>query len=77
MFIRNLKKSQKNGKNTSQIGNSIFNIKLIINLHHGKSNFNSVIQNILAHGWISPQPGFQVLSKGVKPYFQYHTKNKS
>ena len=43
MFIRNLKKSQKNGKNTSQIGNSIFNIKLIINLHHGKSNFNSVI----------------------------------
>ena len=32
------------------------------------------IQNILAHGWISPQPGFQVLSEGVKPYFEYHTK---
>ena len=35
------------------------------------------IQNIFAHSWLSPQPGFQVLSKGVKPYFQYHTKNKS
>lgn len=34
------------------------------------------IQNIFAHSWLSPQPGFQVLSKGVKPYFQYHTKNR-
>lgn len=32
------------------------------------------IQNIFAHSWISPQPGFEVLLKGIKPYFQYHTK---
>ena len=35
------------------------------------------IQNILAHDWLSPQPGFEVLSSGIKPYFQYYTKNKS
>ena len=34
------------------------------------------IQNIFAHSWLSPQPGFQVLSKGVKPYFQYQTYNQ-
>ena len=33
------------------------------------------IQNVAAHTWLSPQPGFQVLSGGVKPYFQYQTKN--
>ena len=69
MFIRNLKKSQKNGKSIKQIGN----YKIGTNSEHVRH----AIQNILAHGWISPQPGFQVLSKGVKPYFQYHTKNKS
>ncbi|WP_417430975.1 polymorphic toxin type 23 domain-containing protein [Halpernia sp.] len=34
------------------------------------------IQNVLAHQWISPQPGFQVLSGGMKSYFQYQTRNK-
>ncbi|MDQ1805749.1 polymorphic toxin type 23 domain-containing protein, partial [Chryseobacterium sp. CKR4-1] len=34
------------------------------------------IQNILAHDWISAQPGFEVLSKGINPYFQYQTRNK-
>lgn len=33
------------------------------------------IQNILAHDWISAQPGFEVLSSGIKPYFQYQTIN--
>ena len=33
------------------------------------------IQNILAHTKLSPQPGFEVLSGGVKPYFQYQTRN--
>ncbi|MCP1300224.1 polymorphic toxin type 23 domain-containing protein [Chryseobacterium sp. S0630] len=33
------------------------------------------IQNIGAHSIISPQPGFEVLSGGVKPYFQYQTIN--
>jgi hypothetical protein len=33
------------------------------------------IQNIGAHGIISPQPGFEVLSGGIKPYFQYQTIN--
>ena len=34
------------------------------------------IQNILAHTWLSPQPGFEVLSGGIKPFFQYQTRNK-
>ena len=34
------------------------------------------IQNILAHDWLSPQPGFEVLSSGIKPYFQYQTRNQ-
>ena len=34
------------------------------------------IQNILAHDWLSPQPGFEVLSSGKKPYFQYQTRNQ-
>ena len=34
------------------------------------------IQNILAHGELSPQPGLLVLSTQIKAYFQYHTKNK-
>lgn len=34
------------------------------------------IQNVLAHKWISPQPGFQVLSLGINPYLQYQTRNK-
>lgn len=34
------------------------------------------IQNILAHGKLSPQPGLLVLSTQIKAYFQYHTKNK-
>ena len=33
------------------------------------------IQNIVAHTWISPQPGFEVLSGGIAPYFQYQTRN--
>jgi len=33
------------------------------------------IQNIGAHTIVSPQPGFEVLSGGVKPYFQYQTIN--
>ena len=68
MFIRNLKKSQKNGKSIKQIGN----YKIETNSEHVRH----AVQNILAYGWLSPQPVFQVLSKGVKPYFQYHTKNR-
>ena len=34
------------------------------------------IQNIFAHSWLSPQPGFEVLSSGKKPYFQYQTYNQ-
>lgn len=34
------------------------------------------IQNILAHEYLSPQPGFKVLSPGIKEYFQYQTRNK-
>ena len=34
------------------------------------------IQNILAHGKLSPQPALLVLSNKINPYFQYHTKNK-
>ncbi len=33
------------------------------------------IQNHLAHSWISPQPGFEVLSRRISPYAQYQTKN--
>ena len=33
------------------------------------------IQNILAHGFISPQPGFEVLNINSYPYFQYQTRN--
>lgn len=33
------------------------------------------IQNVLAHDWISPQPGFEVLSNKITPYFQYQTHN--
>ena len=33
------------------------------------------IQNVLAHDWISPQPGFEVLSNKIVPYFQYQTHN--
>lgn len=33
------------------------------------------IQDIGAHGIISPQPGFEVLSGSIKPYFQYQTIN--
>lgn len=33
------------------------------------------IQNIGAHTIVSPQPGFEVLSGGIKPYFQYQTIN--
>ncbi|WP_174441951.1 polymorphic toxin type 23 domain-containing protein [Chryseobacterium gallinarum] len=34
------------------------------------------IQNIMAHSWLSPQPGFEVLSTNINPYFQYQTRNK-
>ncbi len=34
------------------------------------------IQNILAHGKLSPQPALLVLSNKINPYFQYPTKNK-
>lgn len=34
------------------------------------------IQDILAHYIISPQPGFQTLSNGINPYFQYQTRNQ-
>lgn len=34
------------------------------------------IQNIVAHSWLSPQPGFEVLSTGINPYFQYQIRNK-
>lgn len=34
------------------------------------------IQNIFAHSCLSPQPGFEVLSSGKKPYFQYQTYNQ-
>lgn len=34
------------------------------------------IQNILAHGKLSPQPGFVVLSTAINPYFQYRTRNQ-
>ncbi len=34
------------------------------------------IQNILAHDLISAQPGFEVLSRGIKPFFQYKTRNQ-
>lgn len=33
------------------------------------------IQNVLAHKWISAQPGFEVLSGGYKSYFQYQIRN--
>lgn len=33
------------------------------------------IQNIGAHSIVSPQPGFEILSGGIKPYFQYQTIN--
>jgi hypothetical protein len=34
------------------------------------------IQDIFAHYFISPQPGFSTLSGGISPYFQYQTRNK-
>ncbi|WP_228379031.1 polymorphic toxin type 23 domain-containing protein [Chryseobacterium piperi] len=34
------------------------------------------IQNRLAHTFISPQPGFRVLSNTISPYLQYQTRNK-
>ncbi len=34
------------------------------------------IQNIMAHSWLSPQPGFLVLSNRINPYLQYQTRNK-
>jgi hypothetical protein len=34
------------------------------------------IQDIFAHYFISPQPGFSTLSGGILPYFQYQTRNK-
>lgn len=34
------------------------------------------IQNILAHGRLSPQPALLVLSNKINPYFQYQTKNR-
>nr|WP_238555409.1 polymorphic toxin type 23 domain-containing protein [Chryseobacterium gallinarum] len=34
------------------------------------------IQNIVAHGNISKQPGFLVLTPNINPYFQYRTKNQ-
>lgn len=34
------------------------------------------IQNILAHGKLSPQPGLVVLSTAINPYFQYRTRNQ-
>lgn len=34
------------------------------------------IQNILAHGKLSPQPGLLVLSTNINPYFQFQTRNK-
>ena len=64
-----MKRFQKNGRNTMQIGN--YRVGIDSDRH-----VRYPIQNILAHGWISPQPGFQVLSKGVKPYFQYQTYNQ-
>ncbi|PWN68067.1 polymorphic toxin type 23 domain-containing protein [Chryseobacterium oncorhynchi] len=33
------------------------------------------IQDIGAHYFVSPQPGFEVLSSGITPYFQYQTAN--
>ncbi|WP_317167118.1 polymorphic toxin type 23 domain-containing protein [Chryseobacterium indologenes] len=33
------------------------------------------IQNIVAHDWISAQLGFEIVSPGIKPYFQYQTIN--
>ncbi|UWS40025.1 polymorphic toxin type 23 domain-containing protein [Riemerella anatipestifer] len=34
------------------------------------------IQNRLAHTFLSPQPGFRVLSNAINPYFQYRTRNQ-
>ncbi|MFC0343431.1 polymorphic toxin type 23 domain-containing protein [Epilithonimonas hispanica] len=34
-----------------------------------------VFQDIFAHYIVSPQPGFNVLSPGLSPYFQYQTNN--
>ena len=63
-----MKEFLKNGINIKQIGN----YKIGTNSEHVRH----AVQNILAHGWLSPQPVFQVLSKGVKPYFQYQTYNQ-
>lgn len=34
------------------------------------------IQDIGAHYFVSPQPGFRVLSNSINPYLQYQTRNK-
>ena len=33
-------------------------------------------QNWFAHGIVSPQPGFEVLTMGINSFFQYQTNNK-
>lgn len=64
-----MKEFLKNGINIKQIGN----YKIGTNSEHVRH----AVQNIFAHLWLSLQPGFEVLSTNIRPYFQYHTKNKS
>ena len=64
-----MKEFLKNGINIKQIGN----YKIETN---SDKYVHRPIQNILAHDWLSPQPGFEVLSSGIKPYFQYQTRNQ-
>ena len=70
LFIKKGQKFLKNGKNMKQIGNYRIGID-------SDRYVRYPIQNIFAHLWLSLQPGFEVLSTNIRPYFQYHTKNKS
>ena len=64
-----MKEFLKNGINIKQIGNYKIGTNSDKYVHRP-------IQNILTHDWLSPQPGFEVLFNGKKPYFQYQTRNQ-
>ena len=64
-----MKEFLKNGINIKQIGNYKIGTNSDKYVHRP-------IQNILAHGKLSPQPALLVLSNKINPYFQYYTKNK-